>query len=394
MTIRRRVFIFFSGLLFLSLACNFATQSLSPTLPAPSSATGVGSTGNGLTALPLPAVTTVNPGTQPAPAQGTLPPDGSSTAVPTLNADPGVPDIFISEPIAETSFMAGSSLVVTGQAQLGTGSVISVILRQENAGMLAKATATLQDGQWLAGISTPSNLVGPLLVVASVEDGNNNSLAQATQVINLTVDPAAPVAVSFELPLRYQHVVAGSTLYFRGTALMPPDNLALTIAVRNDDCRTDGSTTTFTMAGSGAWEGFLTIPQDITGPVCALAIVGANSSQQRVAQVPLEVLDKADVNARALQIIEPAVKATLPGNGALLVRGLVFADPNSEIAVLLRLPDGRAAAEAVTLANYFGYWETELALAGVSGSADIVVQTGSTEDDSLIETILPITFTP
>ncbi len=175
---------------------------------------------------------------------------------------------------------------------------------------------------------------------------------------------------------------------------MPPDNLALTIAVRNDDCRTDGSTTTFTMAGSGAWEGFLTIPQDITGPVCALAIVGANSSQQRVAQVPLEVLDKADVNARALQIIEPALKATLPGNGALLVRGLVFADPNAEIAVLLRLPDGRAAAEAVTLANYFGYWETELALAGVSGSAEIVVQTGLAEDESLIETTLPITFTP
>jgi hypothetical protein len=88
------------------------------------------------------------------------------------------------------------------------------------------------------------------------------------------------------------------------------------------------------------------------------------------------------------------MEAKIPGNGLLTVRGLVYAAANEAVTVSVRLPDGSLAAEVTTQANYFGYWEADLALNGLSGSAEIVAQLGSAEDNSLLETSTPITFTP
>lgn len=389
----------------LALACNLSTQSLgSPTTTAATTLTATATaqptamTPTSATATPPPAAiaTTAVPAT-PAP---TVTPVSASPTAPVATALPvptptdNLPAISIGSPLDEATALAGVNLAVSGIAQPGPGTVITVVLLQENAGPVTRATALWEGQTWQATITTPTILVGPFLLVASVEDGNGNSLAQAAHVITLETDDQTPSAVSLELPTRYQQAVAGSTLYFRGSARQASPNFSITIAVRYNDCRQDGATTTFTMSGSGQWEGFLTVPQNLVGPVCALAIVGEGSPTQRTAQVPLSVMDRTDAAARAIQVVDPQADANLSGNGVLTVRGLVYAAPNEAVTVSVRLPDGSLGAETTTLANYFGYWEADLVLSGLSGSAEIVAQLGSAEDNSLIEANTPITLTP
>ena len=348
--------------------------------------------------LPTPAPThTQIPSVIPGPTATvvTLTPSPTPVLVeiqPTSMAGSGV---NITSPNVDQTILQGHEAAVSGLVQLDAGDTLSVNLVAATGYTLAQADVELNNfNSWQGTVSAPHSVGGPAEIQAAVIDREGNVVALDTVSVLLMVDQdSTDRYLALFRPTGETMVVAGYHLFFDGLAQLPVDNL-LSISVWNESCLNELARQSYRLRGSGYWQGFLPIPGNIVGPICAIAHFGTPGDPDwREVQVPLTVIAKSDEQAKGITIGNPPPERNLVPGKTLLFYGTAYNTPDNQILVSVLLENGRLLTESMAIVDFFGYWEIELYIpADAAGPALIEASFGQRGSDDYVSHEIPVTI--
>jgi hypothetical protein len=335
------------------------------------------------------SVTPDSPRVTSTPLATTIPLPSVTPVLPTAEATSVIGSgVNITTPNEGTELPLSSEVIVGGLVHLGTEDDFSVTLHDASGTELARGNIQLNDfNSWQATITVPDSIGGTGEIRAIVRDTAGNVIALDNQpiVLAMSKDDTGRYLELYRPNSGYS-AVAGYYLFFDGRAQFPVNNL-LSISVWNENCSVQIARQSYRLKGSGYWQGFVVIPSETVGEICAVASFGEPETEDwREAQVKINVLPSDDEAAKGILIGNPPPNATIAGRKSLLVYGTAFNAPTDAISVSILLENGRLINEGVTSVDKNGYWELELFIpSDAIGIAQIKVIAGEFGEDNYLE---------
>ncbi len=348
--------------------------------------------------LPTPAPThTIIPSVvpEPTPTVATLTPSPTPVIVeiqPTSMAGSGV---NITSPSADQTILQGHEAAVSGLVQLDADETLSVTLVAATGYTLAQADVEVNNfNSWQGVFAVPLSVGGSATIQAAVIDREGNIVAVDTLPVLLKVDQdSTDRYLALFRPVGDTLAVAGYHLFFDGLAQLPVNNL-VSISVWNESCQNELARQSYRLRGSGYWQGFLPIPGNIVGPLCAIAHFGTpGETGWREVQVPLTAISRNDKQAKGITIGNPPPERNLDPGKTLLFYGTAYNTPDNQILVSVLLENGRLLTESMAIVDFFGYWEIELYIpSNAAGPALIEASFGERGNEDYISHGVPVTI--
>lgn len=334
---------------------------------------------------------------QPLPTSEPSPTVLLPTRPPTPTRRPPAPAVNITSPVGGTELATGSQVIIGGLAQVGAGQALSLTLVSATGHRLAAATPALSEvNSWQASMTIPNAVSGPARLQAVLLDAAEVVLAIDVEPVTLVLDTSATVRyLALFRPLDGENAVAGFNLFFDGRSQLPVNNV-VTISLWDEECQVQVARQSFTLRGSGYWQGFLVVPGDVEGVLCAVAHFGTPAEETwREAHVTVNVLPADDDAARAVLIGNPPPGSTLTAGQEVLLYGTAYNAPEGQVLVSILLENGRVLTESVATADAYGYWEIALFIPDdAAGPAQINVSIGSPTGDDYAQNQNLITIEP
>lgn len=268
---------------------------------------------------------------------------------------------------------------MSGQVSPDAAATVNITLQ---AGTTALVTGTAQvdpsSGAWLTTLTVPPFVTGNARLIASTEAEN------AMVDINLlpSNDPGGTI-LRLARPSAGDTLVSGHAAFFEGTAL-EVINETITIAILADNCGTVAAAQSFTVNG-GEWRGFIILPQELSGPACAVVYTGTPGTPEwRQTQVSVVLLTPDEAGASRIELGNPAFESYTAGETVTLF-GLAVNTPDNEIQLTASIGGTVILPATAVEVDDFGYWEIELTLPAASfGSLTIAASMGG-EGETITE---------
>ncbi|MFQ5399791.1 MAG: hypothetical protein ACE5E7_09360 [Anaerolineae bacterium] len=327
-----------------------------------------------------------------APAVTAVPPTHAPTRTPT----PVRPGLNIIEPTAGGTLILGQEATAHGLVQLGPSQSVWLTLHSANGRLLAETQTEITEAGWQAVFTPPEFVSGVGTLAATVRQEDGEVLASYETEIVLEPDTEnSERYLTLYRPLANETAVGGYNLFFDGWAQRPV-NLTVTISVWTEECQKRVSRQSFILRGSGYWQGFVVIPNTVSGPGCAVAHFGAPEEDTwREVQIPVLIRPADDAEARGVRIGNPPPDSSVTAGRELLLYGTALNASDKTIHVTILLENGRIITDNNTQSDYWGYWELPVLLPEeVEGAAEITVTAGSPGDDFYAEAKSLITIEP
>jgi len=152
----------------------------------------------------------------------------------------------------------------------------------------------------------------------------------------------------------------------------------VTISVWAENCRTQVARQSFVLNGSGYWQGFVIIPQNVSGPGCAIASFGSPGEESwREVQIPVDIAAMDDPNAKGVRIGNPPPNSRVTAGEQLLLYGTALNLSEASVQLTILLENGRIITQNLVSTDYWGYWEYLVTFPlDVDGPAAITVSAG------------------
>lgn len=348
------------------------------------------------TAAQLAEVPTITPTLPPTrtPIPTPVPPTPTATIDKTLPTATPTPDLSIDPAVNITSFgdlsaEAGQTLVISGRAARRSDQRLEAALWTLDGQLLvAENIEELDFGAWEANLPLPATFSGQARFVSTiwnVNDEPETAAAVDNLLVNISPDTGQDRYLQLDRPgTSGTDAAAGFYLLFDGYAQRPTD-FAVIIAVKTEDCQTVASRQRFVLNGSGAWRGFLKIPDDLTGQACAIAWFGnEGSADRREAQYLINVTPKNE--ARGTTIGLPKNDSTIRPGETVFFQGTAWNATNGELRIKVQLADGSVTDSETVKVDKFGYWEAELLMpVDLSGEVQVTADGGNGADMILLK---------
>jgi hypothetical protein len=320
------------------------------------------------------------------------------TRTPTSTPTPAPPSVRITSPGNGVQFVMGSDVVVSGLLQAAPGYSLRLLLVTATGHLLAETTAQQHEfNTWQASLHVPEAASGPAqLVAALVNETEELILAQDAVDVQLVLDVHDNDRyLALFRPVSGETAVAGFNMFFDGRAQRPVDNL-VTISIWHEGCRTQAARQSFVLSGSGYWQGFIVVPQNLSGEACAVAYFGTPGEVGwREAQIPITIISPAEDEKRIVTIGNPPPGSVVQAGEPLLLYGTAGNARNSSVWLTLMLDNGRILSEGFTTTDYWGYWEHSVYLTpDTDGHAFIQVAVGEPNTAGFTQTQSTITIRP
>jgi len=296
-----------------------------------------------------------------------------------------MPNFAILSPEEGARAAAGGQLTVTGQVRLDEGQTIQAGLLTPRGQVLSASPGVVDDArQWQATLDLPESVSGRADLRAQLVDGDGNLVAEDSRTIRLTVDTENTdrYMILFR-PGNEALAVAGYNLFFDGRVQLPVDGL-ISLTLWDQGCQVEVARQDYILRGSGYWQGFVVVPRDAAGPLCAMASTGAEGDAfRREAQTTVLVIPPSDERALAVQIGNPPAGSLVPRGRSLTLYGTAWNAPDNLVNVTILLENGRVLNEGVAQVDDFGYWELSLYIPGdATGPAQVGASIGQTGVDA------------
>jgi hypothetical protein len=318
-------------------------------------------------AIPTPNATNtpaVPPTRTPEPTPTPLPTNtvvfATRTATPVFL--PSGPAVNITTPSINAELVMGTEVSVGGLGQMLPSHTLSVTLVSATGHRLAQTEAAFTEfNNWQVDLSIPQQVSGPAQIQAAILEEDGTVVTLDIHAVHLVLDTSTTDKyMALFRPVTGERAVSGFNLFFDGRAQDPTGNY-ITISLWDQNCQNRLAVQGFTLRSSTYWQGFLVVPRDILGPVCAVADFGERGEEDwREAQVLLDILPPTDENAKGVLVGNPPPNATLTAGESILLYGTAYNAPDREVLISVILENGRVLTELVTTADIFGYWETNL----------------------------------
>jgi hypothetical protein len=344
-----------------------APTELAPTLPSTEEVAQVAPT---LAATPTPVI----PPTLPA---------GNAAA---LN---------ITSPTENSTILIGSTLTVSGLSRVAADQSLQVRLVSVNGLLLAQTMAQVQDNTFQAEVTVPITITGAAQVQAQVLDNAGTVLIADALPVTIGVDAAAnPRYLELYRPLQQSKAVGGYYLFFDGYAAQPTGTVF--IAVYVDNCQTEAAATSFRVSSSSYWQGYLYIPNNLSGAGCAVARFGSPGADNwREAQVPIQLQRPNEEGAYAVNLFSPAHLSELVGGSNVTFWGTAYNAADNLVVISLIREDGVNLAQGSATVDDLGYWETSLNIPlSYTGLAQALVTIGNQEVGGIAQAVITVTILP
>jgi len=370
-------------LLFFLAACQQPEQL--PTLAPTAAPMGQGT--SGIATAQVPATNT------PVMPTATFTPSATPvvlTPQPTPLVGPGV---NITTPAEGGEILLGSEIVVSGLVQIGAGQLLSVTLVSATGHTLDESQAEVNDfNSWQATLTAPNSVSGKADIQAALVEADGTIAAVDVLPVMLQVNPAGSDRhLILYRPLQGEEAVAGYNIFFDGVAQQPVDSL-VTISMWSEGCQNQVAKQSFRLRGSGYWQGYIVVPTNANGKLCAVAHFGEPGDEEwRESQIEVFALAPDDDRALNVMIGNPPPESVLTPGDKLLLYGTAYNAPDREILLSILLENGRLLTESVAAVDIFGYWELELFIpADASGPAQIEASFGEPGGDDFVQSKIPV----
>lgn len=322
-------------------------------------------------------------------------PEPAATQQPT-ETTPATPAVELLAPGPQSTLLLGSEITVAGLAQLDRNrQTVIVELLASDGRSLAQATATVTEANsWQADLEIPPFVAGPAQLQVSVRDLDDAIVAFDLNPILLVPDTTlSDRYLALYRPVAGSDItaVAGYYLFFDGYAQRP--NGLVTIAILTEDCQTIAARQSFTMSGSGYWQGFIVIPRNVSGPACAVAYTSTRGDESwREVQLPIDILPGDHPDAHGILISAPASGSQVRAGEAFTLYGVAYNAPDDALSLSVLLENGRIVTQQLIEVQPFGYWEIDLLIpVDVVGPAELTISADENDFDTvpLLLEILP-----
>ena len=259
---------------------------------------------------------------------------------------------------------SGGTLIISGRLRMNPDETAEVVAVAPDGTLLGASpvqpnefgtfAAELALVPWFAGLGTTSVVVF---------DSSGNPAGQHSKQMRIDPDTSQDRYLSLYRPEEGEVAgVSGYYLFFDGYAQRPA-GFRVAITLFEEDCRRQIARQSYTMRGSGYWQGFIVVPEEIDGLICALISFGEKgSTERREIQIPIEVLPRAEDQTPAVLIGNPPPGATAAAGETLTAYGTAYDAPGNQVQLTLLLGDGTIAGTNTAEVNRYGYWETDLLL--------------------------------
>lgn len=340
-----------------------------------------------LPATAAPSATPVPP-TEAPPTQTPRPSATATATTPaataTATATPVVaPLLSITAPQEGGALPVGGEAVVSGYGYLDPETTVRVGLTSATGWNLASGEATVGENGWEATIAVPPSVTGAAALHAAIVTDDGEVVARDTIPVTLQVqEPPEEGFLVLSRPAAGGMAVAGHSLFFDGR-LEKEGGGRVKLSVWMG-CQTEVAEYSFSLRGSTTWQGYVILPEDLSGPACAVATIGQTGREGWLAaQVPITLLSQDEEQAVGLIIANPGTGRTVRGGSSLHVNGIAYNAPRGGIDVQIVLANGQIVAESTVQPDFYGYWETTMDLpVDVGGQA--VVRANMESGDTLL----------
>ena len=390
----RSKFLFLLILLVLAAGCqNNDGGTSAPALPTQAAAAALPTETLPPTSTPagagLPPTRALATGT-PAPTRAITPPPSRTPA--PVNAI-----VNITVPENNAQLLIGQSVNVAGLVQLDEAQVVTVALLTVNGQTLLEVEAPVADNNsWQTAFTVPTASSGPAQLQALVRDAAGEILARDLLSVTLVVDTASlSQYLVVSRPVSGFQAVGGFYLYFDGLAGRPVGN-RLTLQILTDNCQVAQATQGIPLNGSGYWQAFIYVPNNITGPGCALVSFGEPGAADRwEVSVPIEIMPPSGPNSYGVMIAGPPPGGALFEGQSFTVYGTAYNARDGLVQLGITLADGQSIVGATAASDEFGYWETVVTLPfGAIGGATLAAAIGQSGDDDFATAELLLEILP
>ncbi len=311
--------------------------------------------------------------------------------------------INITTPDAGSELLMGNLVELFGLVQKEEDQTVWVSLVTANGRLLVEQQASPNEIGWDTTISVPAFVSGAAILQARVLDeaGVVHNLYQ--HPVTLVPDKeAADRYLLLYRPEVDETAVSGFNVIFDGEIKFPANN-TITVSIWADECRTRVASQNYVLGSSSKgfyWQGFVIVPRDVTGSVCAVASFGEpGDANWREAQVPINVLPTDHRDAKGIRIGQPTAGSELVAGEELFIYGAALNAADADVLVSILMENGRIVSQTPTKTDYWGYWEVSVLLPlDIVGPAQIIVEAGENNDFAdAVNTVLivpPPTPTP
>jgi hypothetical protein len=321
-----------------------------------------------------------------------------ATPVPTPTPTPLVPAIAFSNIADGAELIMGSQLSLSGMVRRAADQrVILTLVTATNHSLIE-----LEDGtgasQWEANFRVPDSSSGPAKLSIYLVSPDDEILVSRALDVQLKLDTSASDRyLDLYRPVAGDTAVAGYSFFFDGYAQLPVGN-TITLSIWHQECRVRAARQSYVLRGSGYWHGFIVVPNDLEGEVCAVASFGSpegSPENWREAQLPMTILPAGRETPPQVAIAIPAPGSQLRAGQRYIAHGTAANARNADIVVSIWLDNGRIVLETTAVSDYWGFWETSFTLPDeAQGAAQIFATLGVPSDANFTQTYNPITITP
>lgn len=346
--------------------------------------------------LPTPVVTkpldTPLP-TKVFPTETPLPTD--TPVIPPTIAGVGAAAINITSPSENSVLPTGTTVQVSGLGQVSPDQTLVVQLISISGYRLSSTVADSVNGLFQVNLTIPITLTGAAQIQAQAQTMSGEIVAVDVLPVTITPNAAAnPRYLELYRPSQQMKVVGGYYLFFDGFAAQPTGTIQIALFV--DNCQTEAAATSFRVSSSSYWQGYLYVPNDISGPGCAIARFGAPGADNwREAQIPINLQRPNEEGAFAVYLFSPTHQSELVGGTNATFWGTAYNASDDLVVITVLREDGVNLAQGSARVDTFGYWETTVNIPlTYTGAAQIVVAIGNPEENNVAQSVIQVTILP
>ncbi len=346
------------------------------------------------TAAATDIVPTVSPTAEVAQVAATVPPTTTPVVPPTLPAGDAAA-INITSPAENSTILTGSTVTVSGLSRVAANQSLRVSLLSINGSLLTQVVVPVESNTFQAEVTVPITITGAAQIQVQVLDNTDTVSAVDTLSVTIAVDAAAnPRYLELYRPVQQSKAVGGYYLFFDGYAAQPTGTVF--IAVYVDNCQTEAAATSFRVSSSSYWQGYLYIPNNLSGAGCAIARFGAPGADNwREAQVPIQLQRPNEEGAYAVNLFSPTHLSDLVGGSNVTFWGTAYNAADNLVVISLLREDGVNLAQGSATVDDLGYWETSLNIPlSYTGLAQALVTIGNQEVGGIAQAVITVTILP
>ena len=321
-------------------------------------------------------------------ATATPQPTFAFTPVPTSTPEPIDALVNITVPENNTQLLLGQSVSVAGLVRLDEAQTVTVALITISGRTLLEVEAAVADNNgWQTEFAVPQTASGEAQLQALVRDAAGEILARDAISVTLAVDTTiVSQYLIVSRPVPAFQAVGGYYLYFDGLTGRPANN-RLNLQILTDNCQTPQATQGIVLNGSGYWQAFVYVPNNITGTACALASFGEEGAEnRREVSIPIEIMPPSGPDSYGIMVASPPPGGSLFAGQTFTMYGTAYNARDSLVQINVTLADGQSIAQATAAADDFGYWETTVTIPfGIEGQTTVIAFIGAPDDDDYRE---------